>query len=135
MMIHGIGIDIVEVDRVGKSIERLGDKFLDRIFTEGEQAYCQSMGEMAARHFAARFAAKEAISKTLGTGIAGDVSWVEMEIVRDERGQPHVVLHGATKAYVEGRGITQIQISLTHTESAAAASAVAVGQISATVSE
>ncbi len=127
MRIHGIGIDIVEVERISRSIDSLGQRFLDRIFTEAEQAYCRSMGDAASRHFAARFAAKEAISKTLGTGVAGEVSWVEMEVRRDERGQPHVVLHGKTRTYVEGRGIEQIQLSLTHTDSAAAASAVAMG--------
>ncbi len=127
MKIHGIGIDMVEVGRISRSIETSGQRFLDRIFTAGEQDYCRSMGDAAPRHFAARFAAKEAISKTLGTGIAGEVSWVEMEVRRDERGQPHVTLHGKTKAYVEGLGIRQIQLSLTHTDTAAAASAVAVG--------
>lgn len=128
MKVYGIGIDMVEVERISRSIEMSGQRFLDRVFTLGEQEYCRSMGESAPRHFAARFAAKEAISKTLGTGISGDVSWVEMEVRRDERGQPHVVLHGKTKTYVEGRGIRQIQLSLTHTDSAAAASAVAVGE-------
>jgi len=130
MMVHGIGIDIVDIDRISASIERLGDAFLNRIFTADEITYCQSMGNNAARHFAARFAAKEAISKSLGTGIAGDVSWVEMEIARNgETGQPSVQLHGGTAAYVESRGIRQIQISLTHTDSAAAASAVAIGDL------
>lgn len=127
MIVHGIGIDIVEVVRISRSIESSGKRFLDRIFTSDEQDYCRSMGAAAPRHFAARFAAKEAISKTLGTGISGEVSWLEMEVRRDERGQPHVVLHGRTRAYVEGRGIQQIQLSLTHTDSAAAASAVALG--------
>ena len=117
------------MDRIAASIDRLGQTFLDRIFTQGEQEYCNSMGKVAARHYAARFAAKEAISKTLGTGIAERVSWIEMEVIRDERGQPHVALHGGTKEYVEERGIEQIQLSLTHTDSAAAASAVAIGSV------
>ncbi len=128
MNVHGIGIDLVEVDRIERSIERSGQRFLDRLFTEEEQTYCRSMGKRAARHFAARFAAKEAISKTLGTGIAEGVSWAELEVCRDERGQPFVVLHGKTKAYIERRGITQIQISLTHTDGVAGASAIALGE-------
>ena len=81
MRIFGIGIDIVETARISDSIERFGDKFLDRIYTADEQAYCEKM-RFAARHYAARFAAKEAISKTFGTGIGENVGWTDMEILR-----------------------------------------------------
>jgi len=122
--IFGIGIDIVETSRIEESMERFGDRFLGRLFTEKEQAYCESM-RFPARHYAARFAAKEAISKTFGTGI-GVIEWDDLEILREDHGEPYVVLHGEGKRFAEEHGITKVMISLTHADEYAAANAVAV---------
>ena len=88
-MPKGLGTDIIEIGRIEKVISRYGQKFLDRIFTPKEQEYC-SKHRMSARHFAGRFAAKEAIAKALGTGISKDIHWTEIEIVNDEHGKPRV---------------------------------------------
>lgn len=122
--IFGIGIDIVETSRIEDSIERHGGRFLDRLFTEKEKAYCASM-RFSARHYAARFAAKEAISKTFGTGI-GTIEWTDLEILREDHGEPYVVLHGEGRRFAEKHGITRVMISLTHSDNYAAANAIAV---------
>ena len=124
MRIYGIGIDIVEIDRIADSIERFGDRFLDRIFTPAEREYCEGM-KVSARHYAARFAAKEAVSKTFGTGIGGDLGWTDIEILREENGEPYVILHGEGKATAARLGITRILISLSHADHYAAANAMA----------
>jgi holo-[acyl-carrier protein] synthase len=124
MSIHGIGVDVVENARIRQSIERLGDAFLNRVFTPRERSYCDGM-KFPAPHYAARFAAKEAIAKAFGTGIGKDLNWTDMEILRKENGQPYVVLAGNGKAYAERAGIGQILISLTHTDHYSAANAVA----------
>jgi len=86
MRIHGIGIDLVEIRRIAESIEHHGDRFLDRVFTGRERAYCDAM-RFAARHYAARFAAKEAVAKAFGTGIGSRLEWRDMEVDR-KRGSP-----------------------------------------------
>lgn len=86
-MIHGIGTDIIEVKRIEGSIERFGKRFLDRIFSDGEQAYCLHYRD-ASRHFAGRFAAKEAIVKALGTGFRNGIGWLDIEIVNNGQGKP-----------------------------------------------
>jgi holo-[acyl-carrier protein] synthase len=120
----GLGIDLVEIARIEKSMADFGDKFLNRVFCPAELAYCLGM-KHPAQHLAARFAAKEAISKALGTGI-GEVSWTELEIVHTGSGAPQVELHGAAAALAQARGIRQILVSLTHTEFLGAATAVLV---------
>lgn len=115
------GIDMIENQRIEDGIARLGDKFLNRFFTKAEQAECQGK----AYRLAARIAAKEAVSKALGTGI-GDVSWQEIEILSDERRRPVLVLHGAAAELSKNLGITQWDVSLTHTETYASAVAVAL---------
>ncbi len=124
MQIFGIGIDIVETERIAKSIERFGDRFLDRVYTQAERAYCDKM-KFPERYYAARFAAKEAISKTFGTGINHQVGWKDMEVLRRESGEPYVVLSGGAKAFAEENGITEVKISLSHADHYAAANAVA----------
>lgn len=86
-MIHGIGTDIIEVKRIEESIERFGQRFLDRIFTLDEQAYCLHHRD-SSRHFAGRFAAKEAIVKALGTGFRDGIGWLDIEIINDAHGKP-----------------------------------------------
>ncbi len=123
MNLLGIGIDVVEVERIGSSIAEFGEKFLQRIFTEAERDYCLSQ-KRPAIHFAARFAAKEAIAKAFGSGIGKEVSWLDMEIVREPSGEPKVLMSGAGGAYAETLNVVDIKISLTHAEHYAAANAV-----------
>ncbi len=111
-----IGIDIIEIKRVAHSMERFGDRFLRRVYTERELAYCQ--GRVSS--LAARWAAKEAVSKALGTGI-GDVSWQEIEIINNQRQCPSVRLYGAAADLATQMGITSFAISLSHAKDYAVA--------------
>ncbi len=92
-MIRGIGVDIIEISRIRRSMETFGERFLDRVFTPGELSYCRAKYNMH-QHLAARFAAKEAMSKALSTGWAGDFSWKDVEVMNDPSGQPHITLSG-----------------------------------------
>jgi len=123
MNIYGIGVDVVENSRIQKSMDDLGDAFLDRVFTEKERLYCDAM-KFAARHYAARFAAKEAISKALGIGIGENLYWKDMEILRRDTGEPYAILYGRGKEFAKRKGVCKIMISLTHTDHYAAANAV-----------
>jgi len=125
MNIAGTGLDIVETGRIRQSLEKFGDRFLNRCFLPGEIAYCQGM-KLPELHFAARFAAKEAISKAFGTGIGHELGWRDMEICRHASGEPYVRLHGKGAALAQARGVTQIFVSLSHCREYATASAVAV---------
>ncbi len=125
MSVYGIGIDVVETVRIERSLERFGEKFKARIFTDREREYCDGM-KFPERHYAARFAAKEAISKAFGTGISAELGWKDMEILRRESGEPYVILHGDGKALAKKRGIEVIMVSLTHADHYAAANAVAL---------
>jgi holo-[acyl-carrier protein] synthase len=126
-VILGTGIDIVETRRIADSLKRFGDRFLDRIFHEAEVAYARSM-KKADLHLAARFAAKEAISKAFGTGIGSQLGWKDMEIRRRDTGEPYVVLHGKALDLMKARGATSLHVSLSHTDNYAAASAVLEGK-------
>jgi holo-[acyl-carrier protein] synthase len=125
MRIHGIGIDVVEVPRIAAAIARLGEPFLCKLFTVNERNYCGAQKKFEL-HYAARFAAKEAISKALGTGIGSQAGWLDLEIVRNSVGAPKVVLQGQAAELAKQHGITEIQISLTHTTEYAAANAIAI---------
>jgi holo-[acyl-carrier protein] synthase len=125
MRVFGIGIDVVEVARIASAIERHGEPFLARIFTPAERAYCESR-KQSAMHYAARFAAKEAVSKALGTGIGGDAGLHDLEVVHNARGAPEIRLSGAAEAFARQHGITGIRISLTHAREYAAANAIAL---------
>ena len=125
MGVHGIGIDLVEVPRIAAAIQKHGAPYLERVFTEGERAYCDKQHEPAI-HYAARFAAKEAVAKAFGTGIGEYAGLHELEVIHDERGAPKMALHGAAKDFAKDRGIDHVLISLTHTKDHAAANAVAV---------
>ncbi len=115
------GIDMIECERIADGIERLGERFLNRFFTAGEREDCDD----TPHRLAARFAGKEAVGKALGTGI-GDVSWVEIEIrVNNPRHRPVLILHGAAKELAEEMGLTEWDVSLTHTKEMASAVAVA----------
>src|SRR6202051_1988530 len=121
-MILGIGIDIIEVARIQASYERFGERFLNRILHPKEISYCLSHKD-SAPFVAARFAAKEAISKAFGTGIGAQLGWQDMEICKKESGEPFVVLHGKGKKLFEARGAKRLFVSLSHTEHYAAATA------------
>jgi len=125
-MILGTGIDIIEVARVQASHERFGERFLNRILLADEIAYCLSH-KIPGPFLAARFAAKEAVSKAFGTGIGAQLGWQDMEICRKESGEPFVVLHGKGKKLFQARGAKQLLISLSHTANYAAATAVLEG--------
>jgi holo-[acyl-carrier protein] synthase len=105
-----IGVDLIEVDRVGQALARHGQRFLGRVFTEDELAYCAGR----APELAARWAAKEATAKALGTGI-GQVGWREIEVVRAESGAPGLRLHGAADALARQLGLGEPLLSLSHT--------------------
>ncbi len=126
MKILGTGIDIVETVRIADSIQRHGERFLSRIFTAGEREYCAAMRKPEI-FFAARFAAKEAVSKAFGTGISVQLGWLDIEVRRKASGEPFVVLHGAGAATAKRLGIAEIHLSLSHSDHYAVAQALAVG--------
>ena len=122
-MILGTGIDIIEVARIRASHEKFGGRFLRRILRPGEIAYCLGH-KQPAPFLAARFAAKEAISKAFGTGIGAQLGWQDMEVGRKESGEPFVILHDDGKKLLEARGARLVHLSLSHTENYAAAVAI-----------
>src|SRR5947209_12729934 len=119
-MIVGTGIDIAEVHRIAEAMERFGDRFLHRIFTEGERRYCQSKANRVER-FAARFAAKEAGMKALGTGWNHGVRWRDLEVRRQPGGRPTLMFHGKAAAFATELGVQHVALSLTHTAAEAIA--------------
>lgn len=113
-MIVGTGVDIAEVPRIREAIERHGERFLKRIFTEGEIQYCESKANRVER-YAARFAAKEAGMKAIGTGWNHGVRWRDIEVARKPGGRPTLLLHGKAAEFAAKLGATNIALSLTHT--------------------
>jgi holo-[acyl-carrier protein] synthase len=122
-LILGLGIDIIEVARIQASHEKFGERFLNRILHPAEIAYCLSH-KSPAPFLAARFAAKEAISKAFGTGIGAQLGWKDMEVARRESGEPYVILHGLGEALLKSRGGRIVLISLSHTQQHATAVAI-----------
>jgi len=122
-MIIGSGVDLAEIGRIQQSVERYGNRFLDRVFTVAEQAYCLRKRN-AAESLAARFAAKEAGAKALGTGISHGVRWLEIEVVREPSGRPTIQFHGRAAQIAERLGVANAALSITHTASLAMASVV-----------
>lgn len=116
------GVDLVDIARIREAIDRYGDRFIARIFTEIEQRECG--GRISS--LAARFAAKEATAKALGCGI-GDVGWLDIEVRGDENNAPHLYLHGEGEKMAQKLGLAEWSVSLSHTESQAIAFVVAVG--------
>ena len=119
-MVLGVGTDLIETKRVHDSIDRFGERFVERIFTAGEIAYCNRKRN-SAESFAARFAAKEAGAKALGTGISRGVSWKEFEVRRETSGRPTLHLSGRAAELAEAMGVRKIQLSLTHSRELAMA--------------
>ena len=113
-MIVGTGIDIAEVPRIGDAIDQFGERFLLRIFTEEEREYCDSKANRTER-YAARFAAKEASMKALGTGWNHGVRWRDIEVRRQPGGRPTLEFHGKAGEFASNMGVTNIALSLTHT--------------------
>lgn len=113
------GVDIIEIYRIKQSIERQGDKFLNKIYTQNEIEYCNSKGVQAYASFAARYATKEAIAKLLQTGFDGKIHWTEIEVLNDENGAPRIILYGDTRRLAEEKGISYIKVSLSHSRESA----------------
>ena len=113
-MIVGTGIDIAEVPRIAQALARHGERFLHRVFTEGEIRYCDSKANRVER-YAARFAAKEAAMKALGTGWNHGVRWRDIEVSRQPGGRPTITFHGKAAAFAERLGTVHIALSLSHT--------------------
>ncbi|MBO0910191.1 MAG: holo-[acyl-carrier-protein] synthase [Acidobacteria bacterium] len=122
-MIVGTGIDIAEVPRIADSIERFGDRFLRRVFTENEIGYCESKANRAER-YAARFAAKEAAMKALGTGWNCGVRWRDLEVCREPGGRPTIKFHGKAAELAARMNAKNVSLSLTHTREQAMASVI-----------
>ncbi len=125
-MILGIGVDVVEIARIERAVERYGERFLERVFSPGERDYSWS-NEFPAPHLAARFAAKEAAMKVLGTGWARGVRWRDIELVRFEAQAPRLVLSGRALALSQARGITRWHVSVSHSGGVALAFVVGEG--------
>lgn len=122
-MILGLGIDIIEVARIEASYQRFGERFLNRILLPKEIEYCLSH-KAPGPFLAARFAAKEAISKAFGTGIGAQLGWLDMEVARKQSGEPYAILHANGLKLLEGRQARPLLISLSHTQAHATAVAV-----------
>ncbi len=120
MAVAGIGIDLVEVTRMRDLLEKHGERFKRKTFTEAERAYCDACADPA-MHYAARFAAKEAAAKALGTGFAEGVSWSDIEVTRAASGRPALRLHGGAAERATLLGVRRFHLSLTHTRELAQA--------------
>ena len=120
-MIVGLGIDVVDIARVERMIERKGDRMLARLFTKDERAYCSRM-RFPAKHFAVRLAAKEAAFKALsGTIAAREIGWSDMEVVSDAHGRPALCLHGRAGTRATELGVVRTHLSMTHSDASAGA--------------
>lgn len=124
MPILGHGIDIVETARIRKLVEEHAERFLERVFTPLEQAYCARNGKRYFEHLAGRFAAKEAVLKVLGTGWRGGIAWTDIEIRPEPSGQPKVALTGECQRIAAALGISRWHVSISHIETHATASAI-----------
>ncbi len=122
-MILGIGVDIIEVRRIRASFEKFGDRFINRVLRPDEIRYCLSHRDPGP-FLAARFAAKEAISKAFGTGIGRQLGWQDMEVGRKESGEPFVILHDQGRALLAARAADRVHLTLTHTNEHAVAVAI-----------
>ncbi|MBO7680041.1 MAG: holo-ACP synthase [Thermoguttaceae bacterium] len=127
MRVIGIGTDITEIDRISQMVERHARSFLDRVFTPNEQLYCGS-GAAACERYAARWAAKEAVLKALGTGWSVGIAWTDVEVVKLPSGAVSVALTGGAARRAEELGITEVLLSVSHGKKHAVAFAVAQGR-------
>ena len=122
-MIIGTGVDIVEIARFRKVLERSKERFVQRVFTAEEQKFCTAHHDPVP-HFAVRFAAKEALFKALGTGWAKGITWQDAEVLREESGAPVMVLHGEAQKLTAAKGAHAVHLSLSHTENSAVATVI-----------
>jgi holo-[acyl-carrier protein] synthase len=122
-MIVSIGIDIIEVRRIREVLLRT-PQFRERVFTVAERTYCDNRGAVAAQHYAARFAAKEAMLKALQTGWRGGISWQDVEIASRDSGAPHLILGGLVQELFNSSGATATHLSMSHTSEHAIAQVV-----------
>jgi holo-[acyl-carrier protein] synthase len=113
-VIISIGVDIIEVGRVAETIQRT-PRFVERVFTDAERAYCDSRGAAAAQHYAARFAAKEAALKALQTGWSGGISWQDVEVAAQTSGAPMIIFHGRARELYDASAATAAHLSIAHT--------------------
>lgn len=125
-MIISIGIDIIEVARIREVLLRT-PRFGERVFTAAERAYCESRGAMSAQHYAARFAAKEAVLKALHTGWRGGIGWQDVEVTSRDSGAPYLILHGMVRELFDSSGATAAHLSMSHTSEHAIAQVVLEG--------
>ncbi len=127
--ILGTGIDLIEVARIERAITNsvTGARFRDRVFTGGETRYCESRGKPRYQSYAARFAAKEAAMKAMGTGWNRNVGWAEIEVVRERGKAPTIALHGKTAEFARRKNIARFHLSITHTSDQAIAYVIAEG--------
>lgn len=128
MNIIAHGIDIVECARLEQSLERHGQRFLDRVFTLREQEYCRSRKKGSVLSYSGRFAVKEAVLKVLGTGWAKGIAWTDVEVCNSDSGKPEVILHGICSEIARDKKIEAIHVSISHTDNYAVGSAIAVGR-------
>jgi holo-[acyl-carrier protein] synthase len=122
------GVDLVHCPRIAQMWERHAERFLHRVYTPAEQAYCLESKEPVIR-LSGRFAAKEAVMKMLGTGWRGGIEWTDIETLPDPQGKPLVTLHGATQRMAKTRGITHVLVSVSHAGEYACASVIGVGPL------
>lgn len=118
------GVDIIEINRIKETMEASGPAFVERVFTEAEKNYCESKKAVKYKSYAARFAAKEAVAKALGTGIQEGISWTDIEVITNETGAPSIILSGMAKEKFKLSGGESISISLSHGDDHAIAFAV-----------
>jgi len=127
MRIIGLGTDITETERIGRMIERHGELFINRVYTEDEVRYCRDRKQFV-QHYAGRWAAKEAVMKTLGTGWAKGVGWRDIEVISQKSGAPLIAIHGGAKLIADELGILEILITISHCRAYATATAIAMGR-------
>ena len=128
MAVLSHGVDLVEVERIEQMLEAHGDRFINRVFTKGEQSYAESGPGLRAERYAARFACKEAVFKVLGTGWGQGVSWSDVDVVRLPTGQPHIHVSGVASERAQSMGVQSWYVSITHTGGQAMASVIATDE-------
>lgn len=130
MNIIGHGIDLVDNARIAQSVERHGDHFIERVFSEAERAYCERSAKRRFEHYGVRFAAKEAALKAIGTGWRNGIAWTDVEVARSPSGEPKLKVYGEVARIADEMGITGWRVSLSHTETHSMASVIATGPVS-----
>jgi len=128
MTVLGHGVDIVAVARVARSIDEHGERFLARVFTDTERAHCEDSAKRRFERYAARFAAKEAALKCLGTGWSGGIAWTDVSVRNDASGAPNLDVTGRAREVAEAMAVSRWLVSLSHTEGMAIASVMALGE-------